>query len=271
MTTPYVHGYSDTETRRLRDQADTLARLLYEDLRFPPGSHVLEAGCGVGAQTVHLAAWNPEARFTSFDHSAASVETARLRVAKAGLSNATVEQADLFALPYAPASFDHVFVCFLLEHLSDPAGALLRLKGMLKPNGTITVIEGDHGSTYFHPKDPDAEKTVRCLVDLQAKKGGNALIGREIYPLLDAAGFGEVAVSPRMVYVDASRPDLVDGFTRKTFTAMVAGVREEALAEGLMDAADWDRGIAGLERTTGHDGTFCYTFFRGTGRRSGAS
>ena len=38
------------------------------------------------------------------------------------------------------------------------------------------------------------------------------------------AGYRDVRVSPRMVYVDASRPDLVDGFTRKTFTAMVEGV-----------------------------------------------
>ena len=37
-------------------------------------------------------------------------------------------------------------------------------------------------------------------------------------------------VSPRMVYVDGSRPDLIDGFTRKTFTAMVEGVRETAIA-----------------------------------------
>jgi hypothetical protein len=29
---------------------------------------------------------------------------------------------------------------------------------------------------------------------------------------------------PRMVYVDSNRPDLVDGFTRKTFTAMIEGV-----------------------------------------------
>ena len=33
-----------------------------------------------------------------------------------------------------------------------------------------------------------------------------------------------------MVYVDDSRPELVDGFTRKTFTAMIEGVREDAIA-----------------------------------------
>ena len=40
-----------------------------------------------------------------------------------------------------------------------------------------------------------------------------------------------------MVYADASRPQLVDGFTRKTFNAMVEGVRDEAIARGLIDEA----------------------------------
>lgn len=262
MTTPYVHGYSETEARRLRDQANTLADLLYGDLAFPAGSTVLEAGCGVGAQTALLAARNPEARFTSFDLSPISVAEARRRIDQTGLSNVTVEVADLFNLPYPPASFDHVFVCFLLEHLRDPVTALERLETMLKPGGSITVIEGDHGSYYCHPRSHEADLTVQCLVDLQARKLGNALIGREIYPLLDKAGFARIEVSPRMVYVDSSRPDWVEGFTRRTFIAMVEGVREEALALGLMDEAAWDRGIAGLNRATARDGTFCYTFFR---------
>jgi len=40
-----------------------------------------------------------------------------------------------------------------------------------------------------------------------------------------------------MVYVDQSRPRLVEGFTRRTFTVMVEGVVERALAEGLVDEA----------------------------------
>jgi len=65
-----------------------------------------------------------------------------------------------------------------------------------------------------------------------------------------------------MVYVDASRPELVDGFTRKTFTAMIEGVRESALAAGLTDQNTFDKGIEELNRTTELDGVFCYTFFK---------
>jgi len=261
----YVHGYSEREHQRLLDQAGSLVELLHSDTAFPAGSEVLEAGCGVGAQTVTVAAGSPGARFLSIDISPVSLAAAKDRVATAGLTNVTFQQADIFDLPFAPARFDHVFVCFVLEHLRDPAGALGRLRSVLKPGGTITVIEGDHGSTYFHPDNADARRTVGCLIEMQARMGGNSLIGRELYPLLVEAGFRQVAVSPRMVYVDGSKPKLIEGFTRNTFTAMVEGVREQSLAAGLIDAASWQRGIDGLNRSAAPDGVFCYTFFKARG------
>jgi hypothetical protein len=69
------------------------------------------------------------------------------------------------------------------------------------------------------------------------------------------------------VYVDSSRPDLVDGFTRKTFTAMIEGVRTPAIAAGLITAERFDAGVRDLHRTTETDGVFCYTFFKGVGKK----
>ncbi len=260
----YVHGYSARESIRLVDQATTLTELLHNDTVYPPGSAVLEAGCGVGAQTVILAKNSPQARFTSIDISPTSLQAAAALVAQENLANVTLQHADIFALPFPAESFDHIFVCFVLEHLKDPLAALRSLQPVLKKGGTITVIEGDHGSTYFHPQSQLASRTVQCLVDIQAQAGGDSLIGRQLYPLLKNAGFKAVNVSPRMVYVDSSRPGWVEGFTRNTFTAMVEGVREQALAGKLMTEADWDAGIADLYATAEEDGVFCYTFFKGT-------
>ena len=259
----YVHGYASREAVRLQDQASTLVELLHWDTQYPAGHTVLEAGCGVGAQTLTLARNSPRALITSIDLSEASLAQARNAVQVAGLSTVTLRQADIFDLPFAPASFDHVFVCFVLEHLARPVQALQALKRVLKYGGTLTAIEGDHGSTYFHPDSAYARKAVDCLVQLQAGAGGDALIGRRLYPLLRQAGFEEVRVSPRMVYVDSSKPGLVDGFTRKTFTAMVEGVREAAIDSGLASAQAFDRGVADLYRTAATDGVFCYTFFKG--------
>jgi ubiquinone/menaquinone biosynthesis C-methylase UbiE len=262
MTIAYVHGYDPRENRRLQDQASTLVELLLSDTTYPPGSSVLEAGCGVGAQTVTLASNSPAALITSIDVSAASVVEARKVVQAAGINNVTLRQADIFHLPFPAESFDHVFVCFVLEHLAQPIEALSALKSILKPRGTITVIEGDHGSTYFYPDSEYARRVVRCQVELQAKAQGNALIGRALYPLLTEAGFGEVRVSPRMVYVDSSKPELVEGFTKKTFTAMIEGIRKSSLESGLISEDDFDKGVADLYRTAEADGVFCYTFFK---------
>ena len=86
--------------------------------------------------------------------------------------------------------------------------------------------------------------------------------GRELYPLLRQAGYNSIRVSPRMVYADASRPEMVEGFTRKTFTAMIEGVRASAIQAGLIEPRVFDRGIQDLYRTAEPDGVFCYTFFK---------
>lgn len=260
----YVHGYSELENARLQDQASTLAELLHHDTIYPPGDRVLEAGCGVGAQTVILARKSPQTQFTSVDISPTSVEAAKAAVMRAGFGNVTLQVADLFHLPFAEASFDHVFVCFVLEHLSRPLEVLQALGRVLKPGGTLTVIEGDHGSTFFNPHSAAAWRTIQCLIDLQARGGGDALIGRRLFPLVRQAGFRNVTVSPRFVYADASRPEWVDGFTEKTYIAMVEGVRDAAVAAGMLDAPAWEQGLTDLRAAAGPDGTFCYTFFKAT-------
>jgi ubiquinone/menaquinone biosynthesis C-methylase UbiE len=263
MKKKYVHGYTKRESVRLVDQATTLTEILHSDTVYPAGSKVLEAGCGVGAQTIILARNSSDAKFTAIDLSEESLRAARERVSSEGFTNVTFRLDDIFDLPFEAGAFDHVFACFVLEHLPNPLEALQCLRKVLKRGGTITVIEGDHGSAYFHPDSPDAKKAIRCLIELQARMGGNSLIGRQLNPLLRKAGYEDVSVSPRMVYVDSSRPDLVEGFTKNTFIAMVEGVKEQALRSGLMEDADWERGIRDLYRTTREDGTFIYTFFKG--------
>lgn len=263
----YVHGYDHRENIRLQDQASTLVELLHADTGYPPGSRVLEAGCGVGAQTVTLAKNSPQARIISVDISDSSLAEARKRVSAAGYANVRFQQGDIFNLPFEPESFDHIFICFVLEHLARPAEALDCLKALLKVGGTITAIEGDHGSTYFYPDSLAAHRAILCQVELQRRAGGNANIGRELFPLLNGAGLKSVRVSPRMVYVDSSKPALVEGFIKNTFTAMIEGVRQPSIEAGLIDENVFDEGIKALYRTAAADGVFCYTFFKAVGTK----
>lgn len=268
----YVHGYSAREAGRLSDQADTLAALLHQGTAYPPGSRVLEAGCGTGAQTVHLVASSPQAHIVAVDTSERSLARARERVtARAPAAKVEWCRADLLDLPYGDEEFDHLFVCFVLEHLPDPQRALAALRRLLRPGGTVTVIEGDHGSVFFHPDSARAHAVVETQVRLQSAGRGDALIGRRLHPLLTAAGYVDVDVRPLTVYADENRPDLVQGFTRDTFIAMYELIRDDVLAAGLMTRADWDRGIADLYRTAEPGGTFHYTYFKAVGVAPGAA
>ncbi len=267
MGSDYVHGYSQRESERLYDQAGALVDLLHGDTIYQEGSMVLEAGCGVGAQTKILAKNSPEAEIVSVDISAESIGQARALLKNEKAKKVSFQVADIFHLPFKEETFDHVFVCFVLEHLKDPIGALGTLKRVLKKRGTITVIEGDHGSALFYPESREATETIRCLINLQAERGGDAKIGRRLYPLLISAGYEEVRVSPRVVYADGSRPDLEEGFTKKTFTAMVEEIGVEALQRKMIDEGTWRKGIQDLYRTAEADGTFSYTFFKAVARK----
>lgn len=259
----YVHGYSEREARRLLDQAYSVRDLLHHDSEFPTGSRILEPACGIGAQTVTLASNNPGSLFVSFDLSEGSLETAAERTEALGLENVRVLSADLFELPFASDTFDGVFICHLLEHLKDPVGALRALLKMVRPGGSVTVIEGDHGSCYFHPMSDETMQAWRCLIRVQADLGGDSLIGRRLYSVMAEAGGLDPIVSPRMVYADRSRPEVMDAFVAKTIIPMVEGVKEQAIERGYITPAAWKKGLADLRAIVSSDvGSFCYTFFK---------
>lgn len=263
--TDYVHGYTERESNRLLDQANCLNEIIHHDTIFPKNSIILEAGCGVGAQTQIVAPMNPDSKFISIDISEDSISKAKELIKQRNINNVEFQIGNIFNLNFPDEYFDHIFICFVLEHLPNPNEALKSLKRVLKKGGTITLIEGDHGSAYFYPYSSFAQEVINVQIALQSKSGGNALIGRQLYPLLIEANFKNCIVSPRMVYVDSSKPVLIEGFTRNTFIAMIEGIKEKAINSFLIDEVSFDKGIKDLYRTSQSDGVFCYTFFKGIG------
>ena len=260
----YVHGYSLREAQRLNEQSVILEKLLHADVSYPSGSKVLEAGCGVGAQTAILARRSPGAQFTCADLNRESLECARRRMEEAGLQNARFHQADINNLSFNDDRFDHVFVCFVLEHVPDPVATLVELRRVLKPGGTLTVIEGDHGSCFWHPETPESRVVWDALIREQQRLGHDPLIGRTIFPLLRKADLHVRRVEPRWVYADAGQPALLDGVVHKIIVPMVETARARALQAGAVDEAAWEKGISDLNQA-GYPprGTFFYTWFKG--------
>lgn len=259
----YVHGYSPREIQRLQEQSDILEELLHSGTAYPAGTKVLEAGCGVGAQTILLAKRSPAAEFTCVDVSQEYLDQAKVNLHKNGISNVCLQQSDIMDLPFDEEGFDHVFVCFVLEHLSEPSKALAELRRLLQKGGTITAIEGDHGSCFWYPETEESLTVWECMIKVQQHLGHDPLIGRRLYPLLMEAGFTVKDVSPRWVYADAMNPELMDGVVNKIIVPMTQTAREQSLELGLVDDATWQKGIADLEKSgIPPDGTFFYTWFK---------
>lgn len=88
---------------------------------------------------------------TSIDISEVSVEKAGGLVSELGLKNVTVEQAALFDLGFEKAAFDHIFICFVLEHLKEPTKAHGKTKELLAKGGKqIHSFQGGSGPSVYH-------------------------------------------------------------------------------------------------------------------------
>lgn len=108
-------------------------------------AHVLEVAAGTGLVTMAIA--RSAQHVIATDYADAMVQMLRQRVREAGLSNVTCEPADLYALRYAPASFDAVVAANVLHLVPDLDAALAALKRVLKSGGRLIVPTFAHDET----------------------------------------------------------------------------------------------------------------------------
>ena len=141
------------------------------------------------------------------------------------------------------------------------------MKNLLRNGGTITAIEGDHGSGIWTPESDASRVAWDGLVQSQRLQGHDPDIGRKLYPLIESAGFSEVHAEPRPAYADQSRPDLLDGAVNQIIAPMVLSAEKHVIENGITDEDTWKNGLADLSRIAElEEGTFFYTWFKATGK-----
>jgi len=250
----------------LLEQSLILEDLLHTGTHYQEGSKVLEVGCGIGAQTRILSRRNPGAFFYSLEISEESINKARELADRDRITNVEFIHSDLYEHTLEPESYDHIFVCFVLEHLHAPGDALNIFYKALKKGGTITLIEGDHGSGFWTPETNESRIAWDGLIHSQRELGHDPNIGRRVYPLLHDAGLSVTDVSPRWIYADQSNHELLDGVINQIIVPMVFSAEGQILASKLMDKDTWKRGLKDIEEVANHpEGTFFYTWFKGVG------
>jgi SAM-dependent methyltransferase len=97
------------------------------------GKLVLDVGCGMGRFAEVVTRWG--ARVVGIDLSAAAEVAAKNLHDREFIAF----QADVFALPFAPGTFDCIYSMGVLHHTPDCEKAFKELPQYLKPGGTIAV------------------------------------------------------------------------------------------------------------------------------------
>jgi demethylmenaquinone methyltransferase/2-methoxy-6-polyprenyl-1,4-benzoquinol methylase len=122
---------------------EPIFRAAIQAVRLPSGSRGLDAGCGVGLQTLLLAeAVGPAGQITGLDLSPGVLANAREMVEKAGLSERIAfQEGDVTELPFDDQTFDWAWSVDCVGYAPmEPLPLVVELARVVKPGGTVALL-----------------------------------------------------------------------------------------------------------------------------------
>jgi ubiquinone/menaquinone biosynthesis C-methylase UbiE len=155
------------------------------ELDAPPGSRVVELGCGTGAIARMVAAWPGIGEVVGTDPSPILIERARqLSDAHARVS---FEIADGRDLPFPHASFDVAVLHRVLSHAPEPEQLLAEAFRVLRPGGRIVVFDGDYATITLATGDHDPLQV--CVAAMVSAFVNDPWVVRRLPAMVGTAGF----------------------------------------------------------------------------------
>ncbi len=157
-------------------------------LSLPPGTRVLEVGCGTGATLRMLAhRGNFAGMAYGVDQSSRFIEAAKGFAQAENVGDRLVFQVgDAHSLDFPAATFDVVIAHTLISHVTEPARVLSEMARVVRPGGTVVVFDGDYSSlTYAYPDHDFGQQMDRALATATFN---NPLIMRDLPRLLREHG-----------------------------------------------------------------------------------
>jgi ubiquinone/menaquinone biosynthesis C-methylase UbiE len=122
------------------------ARRTVASIALQPDARVLELGCGPGYFSPSIAEAT-RGLYALFDLQSEMLQIARTRVAGAGPVGFV--QGDGALLPFAPASFDAVFVATVLGEIPEQGKCIDDVRRVLRPDGVFAVAETRRDSDFI--------------------------------------------------------------------------------------------------------------------------
>jgi SAM-dependent methyltransferase len=190
----YLHGHHDSVLRshRWRTAENSAGYLL---ARLPATARVLDVGCGPGTITVDLAARVPQGEVVGIDRAGDVLDQARGEADRQGRSNVSFGTGDVYHLGFGDAEFDVVHAHQVLQHLSDPVGALAEMRRVCRPGGLVAARDSDYAGMFWFPEDSELAEWLELYRRTARALGGEPDAGRRLLAWARAAGFTEIEPS----------------------------------------------------------------------------
>jgi len=123
------------------------------DAALRSGGRVADIGCGFGWSSIGIAAGYPDAAVDGFDLDEPSVQRARENATEAGVADrVTFDAVDVGSLDRA-GSYDLVCAFECVHDLSDPVAVLAEMRRLVRPDGTVLVVDERVAERFEPPGD----------------------------------------------------------------------------------------------------------------------
>lgn len=141
-----------------------------EELGISASDRVLEVGIGTG---LSLGAYPSDCDFVGIDLSPDMLAKAQRKAGEAGLSHIDLRTADALALPFEDSSFDFVTSFHVVSVVPDPQQAVREMLRVVRPGGTIAIIN------HFRSPRPVIAKLVDQFDPVTRKLGWSTKLAVE--------------------------------------------------------------------------------------------
>lgn len=204
----YLHGFSSNEQRRLFQQAEYIAPMIYPGIDFQHCHRILEIGSGVGAQTEILLRLFPHIHVTCLDMNDGQLKRAAQYLDKISHAKGRYElhQQDANHLNFSDNSFDGIFLCWILEHLAHPKQVLKEALRVLRPGAKLYANEVMNSSFFVFPHKASLGMYWGAYNHFQSENGGDPYIGAKLGGFLHELGYNHIQTLSKCMHFDKRDP-----------------------------------------------------------------